>query len=293
MKNEKILICVGTDDKFVMPIADHLGIDNEVQVFRGGTVQDLFELMKWCDVAWFEWCNDMIVQASRLPKVCKMVCRLHRYEAYSDLPNKVQWDYVDNLILVSDSMLELVKARFPNISCEINVIGNPLHIPEVDNHPKSNTDIACVGYLNSRKNIGLALQIMSALPKCYTLHVAGSWQDPMLLDYTEYMIKEMDINVLFYGFLDNISGFLEDKGVLLSTSQHESFGYHIFEAMARNIKPVVHNFLGAKQLYPEHCLYNTVAEAVDKITATDDYDYRLHVEGNDQAKIMKNIEEIL
>ena len=58
---------------------------------------------------------------------------------------------------------------------------------------------------------------------------------------------------------------------MLSTSIHESFGYGIAEAMARGIKPVIHDFLNADEIWDKRFLFNTVDEAVDMIL-DDSYD---------------------
>lgn len=82
------------------------------------------------------------------------------------------------------------------------------------------------------------------------------------------MIKEMGLqdNVKFYGWVDDMEKFWKDKNYLLHTSIHESFGYGIFEAMARGIKPVIHNFRGAKELYIKETVFNTIEEAAHLIT---------------------------
>jgi glycosyltransferase involved in cell wall biosynthesis len=120
----------------------------------------------------------------------------------------------------------------------------------------------------------MALQILKKLAdidKRYILQVAGSFQDSRYKIYLEYMINEMGLqdNIILYGWVDDMDGFWKDKNYLLHTSTFESFGYAIFEAMARGIKPVIHNFRGAKELYPKKAIFNTVDEAVNKIISRD------------------------
>ena len=54
------------------------------------------------------------------------------------------------------------------------------------------------------------------------------------------------------------------------------------EAMARGIKPIIHNFYAARGFYPDDLIYNTIDEAVEKITeeSYDSESYRRFIEDN-------------
>ncbi len=75
---------------------------------------------------------------------------------------------------------------------------------------------------------------------------------------------KLENNFILHGWINEVDKFLEDKDYTLSTSIHESFGYNIAEAMARGIKPIIHNFDGAKSLWPSELIYNTIDEAVER-----------------------------
>jgi len=184
---------------------------------------------------------------------------------------------VDKLILVAPHIREILKIFIPDIEkkVKIEIIFNGIDLNSTHwKKMQPGYNIAWVGFINYKKNPQMALQILKKLTeglyntdKRYMLHVAGSFQDSRYKIYLEYMIKEMGLqdNVKFYGWIDDMRGFWEDKNYLLHTSIHESFGYGIFEAMARGIKPVIHNFRGAKELYPKKAIFNTIDEAANKI----------------------------
>ncbi len=94
----------------------------------------------------------------------------------------------------------------------------------------------------------------------YKLYIAGKFQDDMLKMYWYYQVKEMklDNNIIFDGWQSDIEEWLENKNYILSTSIHESFGYGIAEAMASGIKPVIHNFLFANQIWEREYLFNGI-----------------------------------
>ena len=131
------------------------------------------------------------------------------------------------------------------------------------------------------------IQIINKLKEVdnkYQLHVGGDFQDPRYFVYFNYIRKEMKIedNFILHGWIDNVEEFLEDKDYILSTSIHEGHPYNILESMARGIKPIIHNFDGAKSIWPNELIYNTIDEAVEKITeeSYDSESYRRFIEDN-------------
>src|SRR3972149_7640324 len=82
--------------------------------------------MRWSDISWFEWCTNLAVIGSRAPKVCKNIIRLHRYEAYQQWPQQVNWSNVDTLITVGNSFVRdaLIQA-VPGIENQTSIITIP------------------------------------------------------------------------------------------------------------------------------------------------------------------------
>lgn len=241
-------------------------------------VNDLSQLeegMEWTDICWFEWCDELVATASYLP-VCrakKVICRLHRYEAFTQYPAKVSWESVDKLVVVAPHIKELLEKNFPGISRKVDivVIENGVDLDRFSFRKRDKGfNIAMVGYLHSRKNPVMVLQIMNKLVKRdprYKLYVAGKFQEQLMKLYWEYQVRRMGLenNIFFDGWQEDISTWLEDKNYLLSATIHESFGYGIAEAMSRGIKPVIHDFLHAEEIWDRTFLFNTVDEAVEMI----------------------------
>jgi len=44
----------------------------------------MLSILRSSDLAWLEWGNDPIVEASNLPKFCPIINRIHGYEIYQD-----------------------------------------------------------------------------------------------------------------------------------------------------------------------------------------------------------------
>ncbi|MBI9086551.1 MAG: glycosyltransferase [Desulfobacterales bacterium] len=293
-----------TGNHFLGDIIDHLNRDWDLQVFKGKSVAEMAELMGWCDVAWFEWCDEALVKASGLPKTCRIVCRLHSFEAFTDVPAQVAWEKVDALIFVAPHIREIVTSRVPDLARRVAtpVVYNGVDLDRFafcDRQP--GFDIASVGYINHKKNPSLLLQCLSALVDRdgrFCLHVAGVHQERRFELYMNHMIREMGLtdHVVYHGWVEDVPVWMADKHFLISTSVFESFGYAIAEAMATGIKPLIHNFPGASSLYPRELLFNTVSDCVNS-ALSDDYTpvaYRRFIEENYRLEFqLRGIDRIL
>lgn len=268
-------LCAAGLDQFIDPIIEGLSNSYIARKFIIRNKQDIYNAIDYGDIVWLEWANEVAIIGTRYEgiKGKKIIVRLHSYEAFSQLPNKIIWENVNRLILVGPHIREILKITVPDIEkkAKIEIVYNGIDLdstPWRERQPGYN--IAWVGFINHKKNPQMALQILKKLTdidKRYKLHVAGSFQDLRYKIYLEYMINEMGLqdNVKFYGWIDDMEKFWEDKNYLLHTSIHESFGYGIFEAMARGIKPVIHNFRGVKDLYRKDDIFNTIDGAIDLI----------------------------
>lgn len=101
-------------------------------IIQGSPIlKDVFDLMKWSDISWFEWCEPPLYYASQFPKVCYNVVRLHRYEAYTHQPNFVNWNNVDVLIFVSHFPKEVFFKRFEIPSTiKTHIIPNAINLSD-------------------------------------------------------------------------------------------------------------------------------------------------------------------
>jgi len=283
-------------DNFLTDIIKGISDDYWVRKIIVSDLTQIDEGMEWADICWFEWCDELIAYGSGLPAAYrkKIVCRVHRYEVFTEYPGKVAWENVDTLILVTGHLKEILEMNFPGITEKVKtiVIDNGVDVNRYPFKKRSHGfNLAYVGYIHSRKNPPLLLQIIEKLvriDKRYKLYVAGHFQDQLVKLYWEYQVKRMGLseNVIFDGWQEDISAWLEDKNYLVSASIHESFGYGIAEAMARGIKPIIHDFLHADEIWSEEYLFNSVDEAVESISngKYESEEYRAFIENNYSLK---------
>jgi glycosyltransferase involved in cell wall biosynthesis/2-polyprenyl-3-methyl-5-hydroxy-6-metoxy-1,4-benzoquinol methylase len=237
--------------------------------------EDLVRTLQWADVAWVEWCTNLAVVVSRLPKVCRTIVRLHRFEAFGTWPAKVQWENIDALLLVGNpTVRERLRRNVPDIEQRTRVLDVPNGV-DLERFPLADRprgkNLACVGYISLHKNPMLLLQAFQRLhaqdPE-YRLHFAGSYQDDGLLQaYLENTVSELGLEdaVRFDGWQKDVAAWLADKHYLVSASVVEGHPVSVLEAMARGLKPVVHVFPGSRAVLPEDSLWRTVDEFCERI----------------------------
>ena len=263
----------------------------QICLFDGTTYEQMYKLMKWSDISWFEWCTDMAVEASKLPKVCKNIVRLHRYEAYLDYPKAINWDNIDMLITVGNRCInEVLFGKVPDIAGRTNMveIANGVNLAKFEFiERRSGRHIAFVGDLRLVKNPMFAIQCMQRLHKIdaeYKLFFAGRMpdEDGFVEQYLKHMVDLLGLSdvVFFDGWQEDMNSWLADKQHIVSTSVIESQGMGVLEGMACGLKPVIHNFPGAEQIFAPEFLFNTAEDFCERVLS-DEYEprrYRSFVE---------------
>jgi len=272
-----------------------------LRLFQSGTERELYELMQWSDISWFEWCTNLSVIASNLPKVCKTIIRLHRYEAYEQWPRQVNWDNIDVLVTVGNSFVkEALAAAAGDIDNKTSVvtISNGVNLDKFKfiDRPRGK-NIAFLANLRMVKNPAMLMQCMQKLhyidPE-YRLFIGGHFADPALRQYLMHMVDVLELHdvVFFDGGQSDVNAWLEDKHYIVSTSIIESQGMGALEAMACGIKPVIHNFPGAAEIFPPEFLFNIAEQFCEHIChgPYEPYEYRKFVEEN--YSLTSRLEEV-
>jgi len=295
-KRPKIaFFCGGDGMTFLKEIVEFAERRFQVRVFDGQSDDALFELMQWSDISWFEWCTNLAVAASNKPKVCRNIVRLHRYEAYEHWPRQVNWENVDVLVTVGNSLtLDALRRQVPGIEERTSVVSIPNGInlkrfPYFDRRRGKN--IAFLGNLRMVKNPGFVLQCMQKLhyidPE-YRLFFAGASTDQVLEQYLRHMVERLGLRgvVFFDGWQQDVSSWLADKHYIVSTSICEGHPVGILEGMSCGLKPVIHNFPGAEQMFPREFLFD-ISEQFCQQVLSEQYEprrYREFVEQNYSLK---------
>ncbi|MFZ2098660.1 MAG: glycosyltransferase family 4 protein [Anaerolineales bacterium] len=233
---------------------------------------DLTDFMKKNEVVFFEWSSLLLVAATRLPKVCGMVTRLHRYEMY-EWVNHINWDHVDKIILVSQAKKREFVTKFPDQEHKVIVSSPSTSLDKYSPKPKKfNGDIGILCNLTPRKRVYDFILNFYELNKTtdnFHLHIAGG-MDPSFKDYYEalqYIVRELNLQdkVTFYGNVTDTPNWYRKIDIFISNSYSEGLQVAPMEAMASGCFCLSHRWDGAEELLPPENLYFSGKELREKI----------------------------
>jgi len=225
------------------------------------------------DVVWCEWANE-VAQALATHTKARLVVRLHRYEAFSPLIQRIPWRRVSTLIVTSKHVLALACHRVPSLLDLTRCVVIPSGV-DFDAFPwteRSSADMRRVGvcgYIHGRKQPGLWLQVLRALPPEYTLHIAGKAQQPEWMPYMRHMAERLGVADRLHvdGWQEDVAAWWRGKGHCLSASMDEGCPYNLIEAVACGALPWVHNYVGAEDQWPSAYRWDRPEEAAVQIAS--------------------------
>lgn len=304
---------------FVIPIANYFDNRDDwvVKLFVSGSEEELTNCVQTSDVLWFEWCNELLLAGLNKMqfKSSKVICRLHSYEIFTQIPAHVDWTKIDHLIFVNESVQKLMRMMdggkmMPKTLTE-HIIPNLVSIDKWDfvGVEEKKNKIASLGSINYKKDSSQLLNISEAIsgdfPK-HKIHVAGEIQDMRYeIMFKQYMeAVESSKNLVFDGPQKNANGWLEDKKYILNSSLFESFSYSIAEGMLCGAHPLLRNWYGADNVWPNVGTWNTMGDLLSLIEKYEKMDKSEASEIQEQnrqfvidtygfSKIIKQIEEIV
>ena len=306
MKGKKIaLFCAENQDHFIKEIFEHFAKNNEIRRFKQGEITEMIQIALWSDISFFEWVTDAVKFVSKMDLPCQKIVRLHRVEAYNKIVTEVNWQNIDDLIVVAPHMKQLIEFRVPESKqAKITIIPESVNMdrfPLKENIDSEYYNIGYLGNLVEVKNPALLLQCFKYIKdhwqgeKKVKFHVAGKFLLDEIKDYFEYAIKFLGLekDLSMWGWVKS-EEYLKGLNALISSSSSEGFPVGVLEAMASGVKPAVHNFYGSAGLYPDSMTWDTVEQCYKIIISEDrPEDYREWASQFSTEKTVAKIEKLV
>ena len=230
----------------------------------------------------FTWLDETCVAYTLSNPTAPCVAFARRYEVFSKWVNVVDWAKLNHVFFVNDALLTLAMPVIQG-KTETSVLYNPVDVTAWSLSGRDGKNVAVVGGVSPRKNIPLAFQVVDRLADDYTLHFIGGVQCAETYLYIQHMAQAMRRRVYMHGQIpaEHIDTVLGVVNHLLCTSISEGSPNNVLEAMAKGIKPVVHNWPGAENQFSPY-VFNSADEAANMIeySTYNANEYREFVETN-------------
>ncbi len=252
---------------------------------------DIINAINWCDIVLYDWATFGAIWFSRcLDWSKKLVVRCHSYEAFSHYPIFLNHARVDQMIFIAGHILDIYFTHpvdDPSVRDRSTVLQNirPTETPIVQ-HKKDDRSFALgmMKYAPVGKDPVFVLQTLQVLLKHdrrWHLYLAGNgFPDiPAEKPYVEKFKNMLDMlgeAVRLDGFVTEKAEWFAKVGYIFSASVREGSHEAVAEGMAHGCVPIVRNwpmvaqFEGARQSYPEYEPIETPEEAAAQIIATHD-----------------------
>jgi len=257
---------------------------------------------EWADVIWIEWLETPAVEAAKrsgtLENVLCQDAKVAEHGSYHtrkfswrDKPihmrgidmdvyyghfRAVNWTNVTSLSFICPHVRDLVDIPLPE-KLPIHIF--PLSV-DIDAFKYRERDgkghnIAWVNHNWTAKGLTLALialhELMATTGEAWFLHVVenGKSNEFWYHDFIKHQVESLGLqdNVRFYGPVDSVDEFLDDKDFLWHTSYKEAFSLIIGEALAKGIPVVTMDWRDAGWVWDSKMIARTPQEFVTRTLA--------------------------
>lgn len=257
------------------------------------------ENANWADIVWLDTADNNLASATNPSQAImaddanyqpwdlhdmdlsnkRVICRPIDIEVWQGHQNAAHWDVVDEIIFIAPHIRELANVpELPGLRSGTGVHVIPCGV-DLDRYKFAERghgfDIAVVSEKWISKGTDYILQIALKLKQIdprYKIHWLGQRSDYQWeLAYFDDFVEHHKLNIEFTNILlddQTVDQFLEGKNYLLHGSHKEGFSYATAEAMAKGIKPVLHRFYGADDLWPG-ITWDSIDQAIDEIVDGD------------------------
>ena len=234
--------------------------------------RDLRGFLRSQDAVFFEWASELLAEASRQPKTCGIVARLHRYELYQ-WADRINWDSVDRLIVVSDAKRREFAASFPQHIDKVVMIPEAVSVTRFrPSEKRFNGDLGILCHMKPRKRVYelvLAFHELVQQSPDFHLHIGGG-RAAAFGEYDEavrQLVGRLGLGnkVTFYGHVAKPEDWYPNIDIFISNGYSEGLQVSPLEAMASGCYCFSHHWDGADELLPASNLFFTNSELVQQL----------------------------
>ena len=273
--------------------------------------EELRERMAAADVVFVDWADRGSVLATmQVPDGVRLVLRIHSMDALSPWIHLLDWSRIDDLILVSPHLADIVVAQLgerlerTRVHVVPHAVDTTRFVADKDG-PHAQRTLAVIGWAQRVKDPLWALEVLARLRQddpAWRLRLIGtdfmrararSAQD-YALNFRQRLSDEDVVDAVeFVEYTDDVPATLRDVGFIVSASVRESFGLGLVEGAASGSIPVVRDWPlvrrhgGPRTIFPADWVVDDVEAAVARIRAHSSPDDWATGSEDARAKVME------
>lgn len=278
------------NNHFIDPIVDEFKQRYDWKIKRSAEFSSPFAMT--AKVVWAEFALENAQALALMDIPGKKIVRVHAFEVFDKYLNEVKFDKFDHVIFVSEYIKDFVERNIGKLRNAI-VIPNGVQMDKftIPEGKEQNNNIAYAGYLANKKGAHVLIMLANEFPD-FEFHVVGEFQQRDLVDLFD---RKKPDNMYLYPWTRDLNSFFADKTYILNCSARESQSMAVMEGMAAGLKPLVYDWAGASDLYPEEYIWRNMTEFYEILdNGVDPEKYRKYIKNNYSFEIMvRRIKNIL
>ena len=290
-KRPQTVLIAGHDLKFIDGIAREMmngGFNVLQDKWVNHTTHDEEKsrrLLNAADIVICEWAlGNSVWYSNNIRDDQSLFIRFHRQEIETDYPQNINWDSVDNIIFIAPLIQREAVEKFDIPKGKDMLLLNSVDTTRFvrKKSEQSVRTLGLVGMVPQMKRFDKALDILHQLNQQglnFQLRIKGKqptdyhWmQDrPEEMKWYETQMKRLEDDphligrVQFDGWGNNVHEWFSEVGFILSVSDFEGSHQAVAEGAASGTVPIIIEWPGASEVYPQDWCVDTVNDAVDMI----------------------------
>ncbi|WP_025387292.1 glycosyltransferase [Corynebacterium casei] len=290
--SHRTILIAGHDLKFATSLIDSLNKEGHTVLIdkwdshAKHDVERSRALLAQSDIVFCEWgLGNAVWYSHNVSEDQRLVVRVHLQEIQLPYLKKIDNSKVDKFIFVGELIRRTAILSHGVKGDKSVVIPNGVEAEKLALPKKEGAEfnIGFVGMIPQRKRLDLAIDLVERLLKVdsrYSLLVRGKRPDdyPWMKNRVEEMryydeqfdrIERINANypgaVKLIDFGDDMEDWYRNVGVVVSTSDYESFHFTIADGAASGAVPVSLSWPGSDLIYPEKWLFPNISSMADAI----------------------------
>ena len=228
------------------------------------------------DIIWCEWGTENAVKVGDHDTKAKKFLRIHAYEAFLAYIHYIDFKKYEKVFFIAEHIKRYVESKVGKIPNAVVVpVGVDLSQFTIGKN-KDKKKVAFAGEISRKKGAGELILIANSFPE-FQFHVAGKFNED---DTARFFNENKPKNIILEPYSYNLNKFFEDKSFILNTSLREGNPVTVMEGMACGLKPIVNNWIGAKEIYRDN-VYKNIQDISDLLYEYHEPEhYRKFIEDN-------------